>query len=132
MILEPGAHGRDTGSAVISETGLYHLSDGRRDTVVAIGPINPKEFADPRTSAAVLAPTAEATGGGIFWLADGGLPEIRRVRPDRATVGRNWLGLRANGDYVVTGLRQVPLMPPLVVLALLLGGLILAWRREGA
>ncbi len=132
VILEPGAHGRDTGSAVISETGLYHLSDGRRDAVAAIGPINPKEFADPRTSAAVLAPIAEATGGGIFWLADGGLPAIRRVRPDRAAVGRNWLGLRANRDYVVTGLRQVPLMPPLVVLALLLGGLILAWRREGA
>ena len=132
VMLEPGEHGIDAGAAVISESGLYHLSDGRRDTVVAIGPINPKEFADPRTSAAVLQPTVEATGGGIFWLAKDGLPDIRRVRPDRAAVGRDWLGLRANRDYVVTGLRQVPLLPPWLVLALLLGGLILAWRREGA
>ena len=132
VTLEPGAAGKDTGSMVISETGLYHLSDGRRTAVAAIGPINPKEFADPRTTATILRPTAEATGGGIFWLAQQGLPDIRRVRPERVAAGRGWLGLRANGDYIVTGVRQIPLLPPLVVLALLLGGLILAWRREGA
>lgn len=130
--MTPGIAGRDSGRLTVSETGLYRLDDGSRRTVVAVGPVNPKEFADPRTTEAVLEPVTAATGGGMFWLADRGIPDIRRTKPDRPASGRGWLGLRANGDYVVTGVRQIPLLPPLIVLALVLGGLILAWRREGA
>ena len=65
-----------------------------------------------------------------FQLGD--TSHIRRVRADRPAEGRGWLGLRANRDYLVTGLRHLPLLPPLLILALLLGGLLLAWRREGA
>jgi len=34
-------------------------------------------------------------------------------------------------DYVVTGLTLTPLAPGLAVLALILAGLMLMWRREG-
>ena len=132
VTLEPGKAGRESGGLNVAETGLYHLDDGRRQAVAAVGPVNPKEFADPRTTAELLQPVAEASGGGVFWLAEQGVPELRRIKPERSARGRGWLGLRANGDYLVTGVSQIPMLPPLLVLALVLGGLLIAWRREGA
>jgi hypothetical protein len=39
--------------------------------------------------------------------------------------------MQANGDHVVAGVLQVPLLPALAVFALGLGALLAAWRREG-
>ena len=114
----------------VEEPGLYRLDDGERSTLVALGDVNPLEFADMRTSSDRLAPLVEATGGGVFWLEDG-QPTTRRSKPDRRAAGRNWLAMRANGDYVVTGVSQIPLMPALLALALFLGLSMLAWYREG-
>ena len=47
----------------------------------------------------------------MFWASDGAVPEIRRVSPGRAVSGHGWMGLRQNGDYVVTGFSELPLMP---------------------
>ncbi len=82
------------------------------------------------TSDKVLAPLAKATKGGVLWAVDG-LPDIRRPGPGRALAGRGWLGLRANGDYVVRGVDQIALLPVLLALALALATMIGAWRREG-
>jgi hypothetical protein len=85
-----------------------------------------------RTTPDRLRPVAEVTGGSVNWAGTGtNLPETRRVAPGRDAAGRGWIGFRANGDYVVTGLRQTPLMPAWAALVLALGTLILAWRREG-
>ena len=46
-------------------------------------------------------------------------------------LGQIGAGFRANGDYVVTGVKETPLLPGVLALALALGALILAWRREG-
>ena len=73
-----------------------------------------------------------ATGGGIFWVGNGTMPEIRRVSRDRVAAGRNWMGLRANGDYAVTGFSETPLLPGIAALLLIVGGLLAAWRREGS
>ncbi len=116
----------------VGEPGLYRLSDARATAFAAVGTANPLEFDDLRATGEKLAPLSQASGGGVFWLADGGLPEIRRVATGRDTAGRDWLGLRANEDYVVTGVETVPLLPGLLVLLLALGGLMLAWRRESA
>jgi hypothetical protein len=59
------------------------------------------------------------------------VPEVRRVAPDRGAAGRGWIGLRANGDYVVTGMKETPLLPGILALVLALGAFLLAWRREG-
>ena len=61
-------------------------------------------------------PVARATGGGVFWVGDGDIPEMRRVAPGRVAAGHNWLGLRANGDYVVTGFSETPLLPGIAAL----------------
>jgi len=85
-----------------------------------------------RTTPDKLAPVVTATGGGIFWAGSGDIPEVRRVSPDRTAAGRNWMGLRANGDYTITGFSEMPLLPGIAALLLIVGGLLAAWRREGS
>jgi hypothetical protein len=72
-----------------------------------------------------------ASGGAFAWFAADGVPDLRMVAPGRDTAGRGWIGLRANQDFRVTGIRQAPLMAPWLVLMMALGGLMLAWRGEG-
>jgi hypothetical protein len=73
----------------------------------------------------------EATDGGVVWLAEQGLPTVRRIRPGRDAHGNGWIGIKANKDYLVTGVRQTDLLPPVVTLILVAAAMILAWRREG-
>jgi hypothetical protein len=124
--------GRSTGSMQIDEMGLYRVTDGTRNALAAAGPLNPKEFADVRTTPDKLAPVVAATGGGIFWASTGRIPDVRRVSPGRAAAGANWMGLRANGDYTVTGFSEMPLLPGIAALLLIVGGLLAAWHREGS
>ncbi len=53
------------------------------------------------------------------------------MREGRAAAGSGWIGLKANEDYVVTGVTALPLLPAWLLLALGLGTALLAWRREG-
>jgi uncharacterized membrane protein len=131
VTLAPESGGRSTATLTIKESGLYRVTSGQRTALAAAGALNPIELSDVRTTADKLAPAVQATGGGTFWVGPGPLPEIRRVAPERSAAGRNWLGLRANGDYVVTGLSEIPLLPGLAALLLALATLIAAWRREG-
>jgi hypothetical protein len=130
--LAPESGGRSSGSLPITEMGLYRVTDGTRTALAAAGPLNPVEFADVRTTPERLAPIAAATGGGIFWVGSGTIPEVRRVSPDRAAAGRSWMGFRTNGDYTVTGFSEMPLLPGIAALLLIVGGLLAAWRREGS
>ena len=129
--LEDGADGRASATVEVDEVGLYRVTDGRRSGVAAVGSLNPVEYADVRATDELLGPVAEATGGALVWLARDGIPSIRHVRPRRETAGQGWIGLRRNGQYLVTGVNQLALLPPLLVLVLVLGGFALAWRREG-
>jgi hypothetical protein len=131
VTLTDSPDGRATGTLVVRETGLYRLTDGKKSTIAAVGALNPKEFADVRATEAVLRPVAQATGGGVHWLGEDGVPELRRVRPGRDTQGRGWLGLVAYHQYLVTGVKQIPLLPGLAVLLLLLGLAATTWWKEG-
>ena len=129
VTLDEVGDGRAIGALVVNEPGVYRATDGQRSTIAAIGTLNPKEFADVRATPVVLQPVADATGGAIRWLTDG-LPDIRRPTPGRETRGGGWIGLVAHHDYLVTGVTQIPLLPALAILVLLVGGLLLGWRRE--
>ena len=129
--LAPDEGGRSSGSLAIKEMGLYRVTEGGKTALAAAGPLNPIEFADVRTTPDKLAPVAAATGGGIFWVGSGKIPDIRRVAPDETAAGRNWMGFRANRDYTVAGFSEMPLLPEVVALLLIVGGLLAAWRREG-
>ena len=129
--LEDQGGGRAIGSATVSETGLYTVSDGDLEAVTVVGALNAQEYADVRTSPDTLMPVVQATSGGIYWIAEDGVPNMRLVRPGRDTSGSDWLGLIANRSYIVTGVEQTSLFPALAVLLLALGALMMAWHREG-
>ena len=130
MTLREAPGGRSVARLAVEQAGLYSVRDGARRAMTAAGALNAKEVADLRSTAKTMAPFAARTKGGIFWLR-GGAPDLRRTRPGRTTHGRDWIGLRRNDDYIVTGVRRTPLPPAL--LALLLGFALLAgtWWREG-
>ena len=128
--LEASEDGHATATLRVNEPGLYRLSDGTLNAVAAVGELNPKEYADLRTTDARLKELSKRSGGGTVWLADGA-PNLRRVKPGRDTSGRGWLGLVANEDYIVTGIEQISLLPAVLVLLLVLGVLMFAWQREG-
>jgi hypothetical protein len=131
LALSPAGGGRSTGSLPITEMGLYRVSAGGRTALAAAGPLNPKEFADVRATSKKLAPVVAATGGGIFWVASGPVPQVRLVPAGHRAAGQDWIGFRQTGAYTVTGFKEMPLLPGIAALLLILGGLIAAWRREG-
>ncbi len=131
VALSPAGPGRYTATIDVDEPGIYRLTEGGLSAIAAVGDVNPREYLDLRATEDRLAPIARATGGAVVWLEDAGAPLLRKVRAGRDTAGRGWLGLRANRAYRVAGIRQAPLLPVWLVLALALGGLMLAWRAEG-
>jgi hypothetical protein len=125
------APGLGKGRLPVDQTGLYRVRDGERTALAAAGVLNPKEFADVRATEERLRPVVDAVGGSVHRIADGNLPEIRKVARGRERSGARWMGLLGNDQYVVTAINQVPLLPAPLVLVLVLAGLFLAWRREG-
>lgn len=122
--------GRATGSIDAPDQGLYKVSDGTRQAFAASGALNSKEWADPRAATTALQPLIEETGGGIQMVSTAGQPIWRRMPAESAMTGSGWLGLKQNGDYTVTGVRNTPLLPAWAALLLTLGLVMLAWRRE--
>ena len=114
----------------VKETGLYKVTDGTQTALATEGALNPLELQDLRASADRVLGVVKASGGGIHWIANG-VPELRRTRPGRDSAGHGWIGFIANKSFVVSGLAQVPLLPGFLVLILVMGGMMMAWYREG-
>ncbi len=112
------------------EIGLYRLSQGDQEAVVALGPSAPREFEETIATGDKLAAAVKATRGGVMRLEDG-FPDIRLVRQGRVAAGRGWIGLTPRGAYVTRDVTVVSLVP--AWLFLLLAGLLslAAWLREG-
>ncbi len=130
ITMEPEDDGIARAERPAPDPGLYRVTDGARTALAASGSLHRLEYADLRTTDEHLGDVAKATGGGIAWAADGP-PEFRRVSAGRSTTGDGWMGVRRNDFSVVTGVRRVPLLPALLVLALALAALAAAWWREG-
>lgn len=128
--LTAGTQGRESGADTVDQPGLWRVSDGTHVALAGAGALNPVEMSDLRATPDKVKPVLEASGGGWRWIDDG-LPEIRFVGADRAASGSDWFGLRANDDKVVTAVRDSALIPGPLLLILALGGLALAWWREG-
>ena len=129
--LAPEAGGRSVATLPVSESGLYRATDGERAALAAAGALNPIELGDVRTTDEKVKDVVAATGGSVHWVGPGAVPDVRRVAPDRGAAGRGWIGFRANGDYIVTGMQETPLLPGFLALLLAVGAFLLAWRREG-
>ena len=129
--LAPDGPGRASASLAAEENGLYRVTDGLLTTLAAAGQINPLELRDPRSTGALAEALTEESGGTVRRLADADLPALRKVSADRDRFGRDWIGLKRGGGYVVTGVLQIPVLPALLVLCLSLAAAVIAWQREG-
>jgi hypothetical protein len=130
--LTPTRPGRSVGTLPATAPGVWQVSDGSRAAFAAANFANPQEFADLRATATLLAPLVRASGGSVHWLDPAGAPALRRTEPGREASGAGWIGLQRRHDHLVTGIAATPLLPPWLALPLILGLLLLAWRREGA
>lgn len=130
VTLKPEEPGRARARIPARQIGMYEIGDGKGTALAAAGALNPKEYRDVRATGERMRPLVSATGGAIRRMATDGVPDLRKVRPERERSGRGWIGLQANRAYRVTGVAQMPLLPPLLGLILLAGLAILAWFRE--
>ncbi len=130
LTLEEVAPGRFEAVWQAPEMGLYRLTDGELDAVIAVGPAAPREFETTIADASALAPLVEATRGGVAGIEDG-IPELRQVREGRVAAGRGWLGITPRGAHVTADVTLLPLVSPWIFL--MLAGLLTvgAWLREG-
>ena len=129
--LRPAGAGRWRGAVEADMVGVWQVRSGEKTAIAGAAVDNPLEFEDLRPTAARLAPVAEATGGRVLWLGRDGVPELRSVRPGGRMAGRDWIGVRDNRAYRVTGIERTPLLPGWLVLALAAMLLAWLWRREG-
>ncbi len=112
------------------EIGLYRLRGDGLESVVALGPQAPREYARTIATPARLDPLIAPTRGGVAPLADR-MPELRTVRAGRAAAGRGWLGLTPRNAHVTTDITTAALLPGWAWLVLAAGLAIGAWLREG-
>lgn len=135
VTLQQAAPGLFRATVPATEMGTYRVEQGGKFAFTNVGPANPQEFIDPRSTTEVLAPIAEQTGGLVARMAgDSGVLSVPAVRArDTGTqmTGADWAGVRMTEASVLKSASQYPLLSGLMGLALVLGALSLAWYREG-
>ncbi|RTL96887.1 hypothetical protein EJV44_09745 [Ancylobacter aquaticus] len=133
VTLEPTAPGLFRVTFPADMLGLWRATDGTHTALVNVGPLNPREFAEVTSTTQTLRPTLEATGGGVWRMADlaGLVPRVIAVRSGERFAGEDWMGLAMREVSVVRGLGLFPLFAGLSGLLILLAGVAAAWAREG-
>lgn len=132
VTLEPVSNGLWRAEVDAGEVGLWRLEQGDRVAVVHVGPPNPREYVDPTSTAEVLRPLVEDTGGHIGRAGAGDpIPSVVPVTSgDRYGAGGR-IGIRMTEASLLTGVDRTPLLAGLLGLAILAGLLAATWFREG-
>lgn len=124
-----------TGSLPVTETGLFTVTEGDMSTLIHVGPQNPREYTDVLSTADLLDPISEATGGATQRLRDIGgdldVPRVVSMQQSASYAGNGWIGLKTTEASVLNGVDRYPLLIGLLGLAVLLGAISLTWYREG-
>ena len=134
VTLQQAEPGLWRGSTPANELGLWRASDGKLTTLVNVGPINPREFAEVTSTPDALRPVTAATGGDARRLDDGGrvnVPRIVGVRSSETFRGEDWMGLKLRDASVLRGIGVLPIFAGILGLLLLIGSLAATWAREG-
>jgi len=136
VLLEADGAGKAVAHMAATETGLYRIDDDDRTALAISRTLSPPEYADLRASDKILQPLVAETGGSVIWVADGTLPSLRQIGPEKSgsrpspAHGDEWIGIRDQDDFTVTGISETSLVPGWLLLLVTLGGLALTWRRE--
>ena len=112
------------------EIGLYRLSDGTIESVIALGPAAPREFEQTIATGDLVAPIVNGTRGGIIPISSGDI-NLREVRAGRPAAGRGWFGITPREAYQTADITITPLLPAWAFLLLASLLIIGAWVREG-
>jgi len=131
LTLTPSDTGALQGRHAATQLGVYTVSDGTKERFALMGALNPPELSGVRTTDARLKKIARASKGGVLWLTDVAQPDIRLLPAGRDYIGRNWIGLRQNGSFNVTGIQNRPLLPPWAWTLALLICVVGSWWLEG-
>ena len=117
-----------------NELGLWRATDGTLNALVNVGPANPREFTEVTSTTECSAPLADATGGDVVRVEDGGgvhVPRILAVRSSDTFKGDDWLGLEHPRSERGARHRRAAVFAGLIGLLLLIGSLAVTWMREG-
>ncbi len=134
VTLQQAEPGLWRGATPANELGLWRATDGKLTTLVNVGPVNPREFAEVTSTTQPLRPLSHATGGDARRLDDNGainMPRIVGVRSSETFRGEDWLGLRLRDASVLRGIGVLPIFAGILGLLLLIGSLAATWAREG-
>lgn len=112
------------------QIGLYRLSDGEQDAVIALGPSAPREFEETVATGEKLLPVVAPMRGGVFSIEDG-MPALRNVRAGRPASGRGWLGITPRAAYLTADVTITPVLPAWLTLLFAALFSVGAWLREG-
>jgi hypothetical protein len=137
MQLTSAEPGLSRATIEVDRLGLYRVSDGGRQALVNVGPDNPLEFREVVSTTEKLRPLAEASGGTVRRIEDGDgdgvtMPRIIAMHESPSYGGADYLGVKRTGASVVAGVAATPLAAGFLGLALLLGVIVIVWRREGS
>src|SRR5439155_10578662 len=116
-----------------NEFGLWRAADGKLTALANVGPANPREFAEVTSTAEMVGPLVNATGGAAMRIEDGSgvhVPRLVGVRGDTFR-GDDWMGLKIREAGVVRGIGVLPVFAGMIGLLLLIGALAATWTREG-
>jgi len=136
LTLDPSGPGLYRGTMAADEVGLWQVSDGTLVAVTHVGPPNPREFQEARSTTGKLDPIVDLTNGHIGRMTDAAgnldLPRVLEIRPGAANFGGgDWLGIRLTEASTLLGIERVPLFLGFLGLAILLGLVTVTWYREG-
>lgn len=130
LSLTDHGNGLQTADMPATTSGLWRVSDGKNQAVAIDGDPSPLEMNEIVATARHLQPVAQATQGWLGWIAEDGIPELRRTTMLDRPKGANWAGIVRRDTAVVTGLEQSSNWPSLCLLAICAVFLGFSWIYE--
>ncbi len=128
--LKPATNGQFVGTIPLNGRGLYRLDATGASGMIAVGALSPLEERDIRATDEKLVSITEESGGGLHWISKSPLPDFKRTNPNGRQATDLWWGLVANEQYEITGYSKRTMLPEILAVILLLGGLAFSWWRE--
>jgi hypothetical protein len=130
LTLTDQGNGQQTASMPARETGVWRIGDGKTQALAIDGDPSPLEMNEVAATDRHLLPVTQATRGWMGWIAQDGIPNLRRTTALDHPKGANWAGVVERDNSVVTGLDQSSNWPALLLLAISAVLLGFAWIRE--
>ncbi len=129
LVLKHLSNGKYEGKLSINVAGIYHINNGEKSILATQDQDKNQEWQNIISTKIPLRPIVKASNGSIDYI-ENGLPHLKVLQKNQKTSGRNWIGLKDNHAFIVTGSRYVDILSGWF--ALLVGGILALayWRKE--